>query len=39
MPIMRGIIQNVLGNGQEGFGGDGGPGASGGLRNTLYVRL
>ena len=25
MPIMRGIIQTVLGNGQEGFGGDGGP--------------
>jgi hypothetical protein len=25
MPIKQGIIQTVLGNGQEGWGGDGGP--------------
>jgi len=25
MPIVQGIIQTVLGNGQEGYGGDGGP--------------
>ncbi len=36
MPITPGIIQTVLGNGQEGWGGDGGP-ASQAACETPYM--
>ena len=39
MPITRGVIQTVAGNGEEGYGGDGGPGIQAMLREPNDVFL